>query len=196
MSAGVVQEHSLEQPLANVPETVVPPALANLYAQHFRYVWRCLRSLGVNDRELDDAIQDLFLVVQKKLPEFDGRVSPKTWLYAIAIRIARRIQERKCRELRRNAPEESLERLLVSPGDLDTTLEQSEQLVRARLALEALDDEKREAFVLSQIEQLTAPEIAEIIDIPINTVYSRLRAARAAFFAEIQRLETRSRRRP
>jgi RNA polymerase sigma-70 factor (ECF subfamily) len=173
-----------------------PLTLAYLYAEHFRYVFRCLRSLGVSDRELDDAIQDVFLVVQKKLPEFDGKVSPKTWLYAIGLRIARRYKERAYLERTRRTPSESGEQLLTSPIRVDLSLEHGEQLAFAKIALEALDDEKREAFVLSQVEELSAPEIAEIIGIPVNTVYSRVRAARTAFNAEIHRLETGLRRRP
>src|SRR5260221_11821801 len=74
------------------------PGFAEAYGGHFRYVWRCLRSLGVRDAVLDDALQDVFLVVQKKLPEFDGRADLRTWLYAISLRIARRYRQRSQRD--------------------------------------------------------------------------------------------------
>lgn len=196
MSRSAIQGQPLAEPSAEPIRAITVPDLAELYGQHFRYVWRCLRSLGVHDRELDDAIQDVFLVVQKKLPEFDGQVSPKTWLYAIAIRIARRCKERHQRGLQRN--DSSDERLQGLPSQRDTEAEyhQNQQLALARMALDALDDEKREVFVLAQVEQMSAPEISEVTGLPVNTVYSRLRAARGAFTAAIDRLEARHRRSP
>jgi RNA polymerase sigma-70 factor (ECF subfamily) len=149
-----------------------------------------LRSLGVAERDLDDAIQDLFLVVQRKLPEFDGRVSPKTWLYAIAIRIARQYKERSARARRRNESGEELIQDVAAHSNTEADAERKQRLDLARVALEALDDDKREVFVFSQIEQLSAGEISEITGLPVNTVYSRLRAARSVFAAEIERLLT------
>jgi RNA polymerase sigma-70 factor (ECF subfamily) len=193
MSRGAAQPSCQQQPSSGTT-ALTRPSLAEFYAQHFRYVWRCLRSLGVRDWALDDTIQDLFLIVEKKLPDFDGQVSATTWLYAIAIRVARRHKERAYRDLRRHAPEEALDQQSVGHARDTSNAEHNERLRLAGLALESLDEDKREVFVLSQIEQLSAPEIAAIIGIPLNTVYSRLRASRAAFAAEIQRLETGSRR--
>lgn len=193
MSLGAIQDRSARQDPVNEPPVPVALDLAQLYATHFRYVWRCLRSLGVRERELDDAIQDLFMVVQRKLPEFDGKVSPKTWLYAIAIRIARRTKERYWRDQRHGTPDDEPERPSTSSLDAEAHVERNERLVLARAALGALDDDKREVFVLAQVEQMSAKEIADIVGIPMNTVYSRLRAARAAFEAEVQRLSLRSR---
>lgn len=196
MSRSAIQGQPLAEPSAEPIRAVANPDLAELYGQHFRYVWRCLRSLGVHDWELDDAIQDVFLVVQRKLPDFDGQVSPRTWLYAIAIRIARRCKERDQRGLRRNDSND--ERLHGVPSQRDTEAEyhRNQQLLLARTALDALDDDKREVFVLAQVEQMSAPEISAVTGLPINTVYSRLRAARSAFALAIQRLEARDRRSP
>ncbi|MGC4095156.1 MAG: sigma-70 family RNA polymerase sigma factor [Polyangiaceae bacterium] len=170
------------------------PDIAELYETHFRYVWRCLRSLGVRDALLDDALQDVFIVAQRRLPEFDGAVAPGTWLYAIALRIARKYRVRQ-----RNDP--SLDELtqpeLVAPGaDGEANLQRAQRLQLARAALETLDDEKREVFVLARVEQMSAPEIAGVVGVPLNTVYSRLRAARLAFEAEVRRLEAAWRKAP
>jgi len=162
--------------------------LATVYEAYFRYVWRCLRSLGVRDSHLEDALQDVFIVVQRRLPEFDGRAAVRTWLYAIALRVARKYRERARREptsleaAREGDPELSAEQ---TSGDCE---HESERLVLARRALSSLDDDKREIFVLARVEQMSAPEIANVLRIPLNTVYSRLRAARLAFEAEINRL--------
>jgi len=161
------------------------PDLGAVYEAHFRYVWRCLRSLGVHDAQLDDALQDVFVVVQQKLADFDGRAELRTWLYAIALRIARKYRERL-----RRAPG-SLETARESQPELALTasgegaLLSNERLALAHAVLATLSDEQREVFVLSRVEQMSAPEIAEVIGIPLNTVYSRLRAARLAFETEV-----------
>jgi RNA polymerase sigma-70 factor, ECF subfamily len=170
--------------------------VAEVYETNFRYVWRCLRSLGVNDELVDDALQDVFVVAQRRLSEFDGRVELTTWLYAIALRIARKYRERARNEVARFG--ESLEEgdLPASHADLEAQLHCSERLLVARAALDRLEDDKREVFVLAQVEQRSAPEIASILGVPVNTVYSRLRIARQAFSAEVKRQKARSKRSP
>lgn len=166
------------------------PHLAAVYEAHFRYVWRCLRSLGVHDAQLDDALQDVFVVVQRRLDDFDGGAQLSTWLYAIALRIARKYRERARREpASLEATRESQPELVLS-ASAEGAAVQGERLALARAALEALSDEQREVFVLARVEQMSAPEIAGVIEIPVNTVYSRLRAARLAFEAEVARLKT------
>jgi RNA polymerase sigma-70 factor (ECF subfamily) len=163
------------------------PTLAAVYEAHFRYVWRCLRSLGVRDAQLDDALQDVFMVVQRRLDDFDGGAELRTWLYAIALNIARKYRER----LRREPLPLDIEPEQSGPASsAEGAALRGERLALARAALEALSDEQREVFVLARVEQMSAPEIAEVIGIPLNTVYSRLRAARLAFEAEVERLKT------
>jgi RNA polymerase sigma-70 factor (ECF subfamily) len=169
--------------------------IEQVYAEHVRYVWRCLRALGVHGAQLADAVHAVFLVVKQKLGEFDDGVPVTTWLYAIALRIAPRARANARRDAWRFASVESATELAEPvPGatvwahSAEHELERDERLSLARRALDRLDDDKREAFVLSQVEQRSAPEIADIIGIPVNTVYSRIRAAKLAFQAEIARL--------
>ncbi|HEV8547545.1 MAG TPA: sigma-70 family RNA polymerase sigma factor [Polyangiaceae bacterium] len=188
-------------PFTNAAVGSLPAAESDVdqvYAQHFRYVWRCLRALGVRDVALDDAVHDVFLVVQQKLSHFDGQVAVTTWLYAIALRVARRARATARKDawrLASAADETGGDAALVTPDALalsdhpERALERGERLSLARRALDRLDDDKREAFVLSQVEQMSAPEIVEITGLPLNTVYSRVRAARLAFQAEVARLE-------
>ena len=160
------------------------PTLAHVYDAHVDYVVRCLRSLGLSDAALDDAVQDVFLVVNDKLADFDGAAQLRTWLYAIVIRVARRQRARFARAAAREVEAES-----TLPWDgLEHELEARRQVELARAALAALDEEKREVFVLIEIEQMSAPEVAEITGLRLNTVYSRLRAARAAFEHEVDKL--------
>jgi RNA polymerase sigma-70 factor (ECF subfamily) len=167
-----------------LPERAPPCAadVAHVYEAHVDYVFRCLRSLGVRESLVEDAVQDVFLVVHDKLHAFDGAAKLRTWLYAIVIRIARRYRERQARDARQ-APDE-----LVDRRSAEQTLLSLEALDLARQALEALSDEKREVFVMAEIEQLSAPEIASITFTPLNTVYSRLRAARLEFERRVEQL--------
>ncbi|HET7541126.1 MAG TPA: sigma-70 family RNA polymerase sigma factor [Polyangiaceae bacterium] len=189
MNAGALGRRALPRPVpAAEPQ---PPVLdlATVYEAYFRYVWRCLRSLGVRDSQLEDALQDVFIVVQRRLSEFDGRAAVRTWLYAIALRVARKYRERARRDPASldAAREQDPEIYAASEASGDREHE-NERLLLARRALASLDDDKREIFVLARVEQMSAPEIASILRVPLNTVYSRLRAARLAFEAEIARL--------
>jgi len=189
MNAGTLGRRALPRDVSAV--THQPPALdlAGVYEAHFRYVWRCLRSLGVRDSLLEDALQDVFIVVQRRLAEFDGQAELRTWLYAIALRIARKYKERARREpASLEAAREQTPELPAAPEPSADAAVANERLALARQALAALDDDKREVFVLSRVEQMSAPEIADVVGIPLNTVYSRLRAARLSFDAEVARL--------
>lgn len=169
--------------------------ITEVYEANFRYVWRCLRSLGVREAQLDDAMQDVFIVVQRRLAEFDGGVAMGTWLYAIALRVARKYRDRARRDpLSSDDSHESDEVALSADGE--ALLVRNQRLELARAALATLDDDKREVFVLAQIEQMSAPEVAELLGIPVNTVYSRLRAARQAFSGAVERLSSGARNAP
>ena len=196
MATGLLRRSALASPAPAVPATG-SLSIEQVYEAHFHYVWRCLRGLGVREQALDDAAHDVFLVVQRRLVEFDGtQARLTTWLYEIALRVARRYRTQTAKDAERSVslvpPHDDgagIE-LCASPRDEGACeLEQAERLGLARRALDALDAEKREAFVLGCVEQRSAPEIAELTGVPLNTVYSRLRAARRLFAAEIARLE-------
>ena len=172
--------------------------VAQVCAEHFQYVWRCLRGLGVRDDVLEDAAHDVFVVVQRKLNRFDGNVRLTTWLYAIALRVARRYRTRASKEAARLVSSSAGNEVELSVGhraaelapEAELEQERGERLELARRALQGLDDDKREAFVLACVEQLPASEISRITGLPVNTVYSRIRAARRAFSAQLARLQS------
>lgn len=156
-----------------------PPAIvdfADLYHEHIAFVWRNLRRLGVAPASLDDAVQDVFLVVHRRLATWEGRSTLRTWLFGIALRVARDHR----RSVRRKGEPCELPPDLESttPGPL-ATLEQNDALRRLDRALLSLDEDKRAVFVMMDIEQMTAPEVVEATGLKVNTVYSRLRLARA-----------------
>ena len=167
-------------------EPAVTLDVGAVYESHGAYVFRCLRGLGVRPSHVEDAVQDVFLVVNDKLAAFDGQAKLSTWLYAIVLRIARKYRARQVSESMAPGAEP------LDSHDVEATLMSREQLALAYSALNGLSDEKREVFVLAEIEQMSAPEIAAITFTPLNTVYSRLRAARLEFERRIAQLTQRA----
>jgi RNA polymerase sigma-70 factor (ECF subfamily) len=140
--------------------------------------------LGVEPAALDDVVQEVFLVVHRRLCEFEGRSTLKSWLFGITRRVVRdqrRSRRRKPTEVLEHDPIDSLAR---TP---DAQLDLREQAALLHRLLDSLDDDKREAFVLSELEEMSGPEIADALQLNLNTVYARVRAARSAFDAALQR---------
>jgi RNA polymerase sigma-70 factor, ECF subfamily len=162
-----------------------------VYQEHVRFVWRTLRRLGVRDEDCDDAVQDVFLIVHRKLPEFRPEAPVKHWLFRLASGIARDHR----RASRRKDPRQHGLIPVTSDGEVADVrgqgpIEAAERSAAARLIrdlLQELDETKREVFILADLEQMTAPEIAELLEIPLNTVYSRLRRARSEFEEALMR---------
>jgi RNA polymerase sigma-70 factor, ECF subfamily len=157
----------------------VPLDLADLYEKHAVFVWRSLRVLGVAPEGLEDAVQEVFLVVHRRLSEFEGRSSVRTWLYAIARRVAGNARRGASR---RGAPEslgpEVPDLRRADPREL------AERAEAGRLVLDLLADltgQQREVFLLVEMEEMSVPEAAQALAINLNTCYSRLRAARSRF---------------
>jgi RNA polymerase sigma-70 factor (ECF subfamily) len=149
-----------------------------VYEECLDFVWRTLKSLGIRDHALEDAIQDVFLVVHRKLADFEARSTVRTWVYGIAVRVAR---DHRRRERRKGGLQPlDFEPVDRAPGPHEHAAKW-EALHELAAVLEALDEGKREVFVLAEVQQLTAPEIAEILGINLNTAYSRIRVARQEF---------------
>lgn len=149
-----------------------------LYDQYFAFVWRNLRRLGVGEAAVADAAQDVFLVVHRRLSEFEGRSTARTWLFGIVLRVARDHRRRLLRKEPGQPLDEKLADVRPTPFD-DAARTEAARLLEG--LLDELDDEQRAVFVLAELEQMTAPEIAQVLSVKLNTVYSRLRLARAAF---------------
>lgn len=173
--------------LAEAPRTAEDLAdFPAIYEKYFDFVWRTVRRLGVAEKSLDDATQDVFIVVHRKLSDFEGRSSLKSWIFGIARRVAHDHRRRVMRKERGKVPAEGLVDTHASdPADCAARAQAMRVLYEF---LDSLDDDKREAFVLAELEQMTVPEISEAVGANINTIYSRLRAARKAFDQAVSRL--------
>lgn len=154
------------------------PAFETVYREHFGFVWRVLSGMGVPPAAVEDATQEVFVVVLRRLPEFRPQASLKTWLFEIALRVASNAR----RGLRRRGPHDELDEQMAvrAPGPAEQT-ESRRALAGVLAILDTMDDSLRSVLILSQFEQMSAPEIAALMKINVNTVSSRLRRARQVF---------------
>jgi RNA polymerase sigma-70 factor (ECF subfamily) len=149
------------------------------FEQHFSMVWRSLRRLGVPEAALDDASQDVFLVLHRRWGDFQRQSSLRTWIYGILLRVAGDYTKRARRERARYSPEvPELESSVESPDHL---YQQREAAIVLRLALAQLEDKERQMLVLIDLEERSVVEAADALGINLNTAYSRLRRARQSF---------------
>lgn len=160
----------------------VPLPLREVYRQHAAFVWRVLRAFGVREADLDDMLHEVFIVVHRKLPTFEGRSKYTTWLFAIAERLAS--DYRRSARIRREDIVEDTESN-ASPGDCEPEAYDQIAMRQARVQLDAILDgmptEQRVAFTLFEIDGMTSEEIAVITACSPNTVRSRVRLARKYF---------------
>jgi len=175
---------------ANNPPALDARAHAELFALVYRdcvgTVFRALRRLGIAEAELEDVVQEVFVVVHAKLPQYDAsRCTTKTWVYGITRRVAanRRRRAMRIAKTEAQAPPPAP---AVSPERLAGQSQASRLVARF---LERLPEAQRSVFELMEIEGLPAQDVAELVGTNRNTVYSRLRRAREAFEAYVQRLD-------
>lgn len=176
-----------------LPERAPPdPSFDELYETHVDFVWRNAARLGVDEGTVDDVVQQVFLVLHRRLADRPRQAPIKAWIFGVLTHVVRDYR----RSIRRKSPHR-----MTPPIDPETLVDahgrgpfdalarvEAERLVH-RL-LDDLSDEKREVFLLAELEQLTGLEISELLGVNTSTVYSRLRAARHDFERAVQRYRT------
>ncbi len=184
-------------PATPTPESTVtaasaPVAFRGLYDEHHAFVWAVLRKLGVPERDAEDVMQEVFLVVYRRLSAFEGRSAWTTWLYGITTRVYWNYARRQRSRPQASASASSLR--LVDPGvDPERFTQRREASAMLEALLGTLDVEKRTAYVLHTLEGLSAPQISVITGVKTRTIYSRLRAAKAQVEASARRVQARAR---
>jgi RNA polymerase sigma-70 factor (ECF subfamily) len=161
----------------------------SIYRQYFDFVWASVRRLGVGADAVDDVVQEVFIVIHKRLHTLEQPEALRSWIYGIVRRTASgHHRMRRTRGAAPSNPDVELASMGPSPSDL------AEQGDRVRLLyslLDELDAPKREVFSLVEIDELSVPEVADMLHVPLNTAYSRLRAARQEFEAALARRSAR-----
>ena len=172
-------------PVPSVPVTSVPVDFRAVYDANFGYMWVVLRRLGIYERDLEDAVHDVFIVFHRRLADFDTSRPVKPWLCGIAARVAS--------DFRRRA-RVRYETVTAEPEAVDESLspEQGAVAGEARTlvhrALAELTWERRVMIVFCDIEGHSVPALCDVLEVPLNTLYSRLRLARQDFTKAVQHL--------
>jgi RNA polymerase sigma-70 factor (ECF subfamily) len=169
-----------------VDEGLAPPDFLALYDEQVDFVWRMVERLGVPRSALEDAVQDVFLGVHRGLADFRGESTLRTWIGGICLRVARDYRRRSSRG-GATEPLESCDELARTDGDPHTAAENAQALALLNRLLDTLDQDQRTAFVLSELEDYSAPEIAQLTEANLNTVYSRIRLAKSRLNALVAR---------
>lgn len=163
--------------------------LAELLKTHYGTVWRTLRRVGIDADRVDDAAQEVFIVLSRKL-EFIEEGRERNYLLSASLRVAANF--RRAHRARREVLDD---RVLDDQTD---PVPSADRLVEQKRLREVLDEvlerfppDIRTAFVLFELEGLSVPEIAELTDTKVGTVSSRLRRARELFLAASKRLKAR-----
>jgi RNA polymerase sigma-70 factor, ECF subfamily len=162
--------------------------LRDIFEQHAAFVWRCLRHLGVPAPDLEDATQEVFVVVHGRMGDYQERDKLRSWLYAICVRVAYRHKRRTARRR---------EQVTAEPPELATSatqqlrIEQREALALGERLLAALPEAQRAVFLLYEIERMPMAEVATALGCPLQTAYARLHKARERVQSEVQRARER-----
>lgn len=162
--------------------TVSGADFPSIYQAEAGFVWNRLRRLGVPERDLEDKVQDVFIVAHRRLESYDRARPIRAWLAGISVRVAldhRRLAHQR-REIAADVSETPAEER--SP-EASAAGNEARRAVLA--ALDELPPEQRAVFVLKELDGFSMPEIAELLDAPLNTLYSRLRLARERFAAVV-----------
>jgi RNA polymerase sigma-70 factor, ECF subfamily len=187
------------EPLASRVSNFVDSAAGNtdearlrqLMEQHYDFVWRSLRRLGLAPADADDGTQEVFWVASRKLSAIELGCE-KRFLFVSALKVAS--TRRRSLRRRRESPSDQLDGEAFVANDEacelgpDRAAELGQARERLHVILESMELEQRAVFILYELEELTAPEIAATLGVPLGTVSSRLRAARQKFEAATRRL--------
>jgi RNA polymerase sigma-70 factor (ECF subfamily) len=180
-------------PAASPSRSAMPPgervaSYRAMYDAHVDFVWRNLRRLGVSEAEVEDRTQEVFVIAHRRFEQFEDRGhGPRAWLFQIVLRVAS-----DARRHRRRHPEDpdggEAELRGWTEPEQPVELARREEIGRLDEALATIDVSRRAVLVLHEIEEMTAPEIGKTLNIPLNTVYSRLRVARTELEEALMRL--------
>jgi len=186
--ASSVQALEAELPIRR---RAVLPSFKEIYRQYFELVWASARRFGVAPEAIDDVVQEVFIVVHARLHTLEHPEALRSWIYGVVRRTVSTYHRAARAQKDASETRDDVEGVSASPTPLEQTETNAELQLLASL-LERMDCPKREIFVLVELDDLSVPDAAKTLEIPLNTAYSRLRAARQAFEAMLERHEAHS----
>jgi len=161
-------------------EAVATPSFEQLYAEYATFTWRVLQHLGVPDASIEDAVQELWVVVHRRIAGFEGRSELRSWLFGIAINIAR-TQRRSQQRRQKNERGRVLGEPWAMRIDPHEGERQREAFDLVQRFLSTLDDERRAIFVSVLLEGMSTPETALSVGLRVDQIQNRVRALRRSF---------------
>lgn len=160
-------------------QRVSPSALRRLVKEHYDFIWRLLARLNVSSPEVDDAAQQVFMVLVSREQLTIKVGSERAFLYGVALRVAKEFRRKTQSSLNHVVPDP--ESLVDRSLDIEAVAERSQARRQLDRILERMPESLKEAFILFELEDMSVPMIADLLSIPTGTVASRLRRARALF---------------
>ncbi len=178
-----------------------PEVFRRVYESEFKPVWHALRRFGVWDRDLEDAVHEVFVVVHRKWSDYDPERPLRPWLVGISFRVASdyRGKAQHRREIAKDDIEVEETPMAIANQRADAQIESKQDKDLVHLALEQLEEDRRNVLVLHELEGMSIPAIAELYEtmgtqVPINTLYSRLRLGREQFTKAVRQLQANAQR--
>lgn len=163
-----------------------PPDFDAVYRDGFSFVYRLLRYFGTREEDVEDLAHDVFVVVHRRLPEYDMNRALHPWLFGITYRVLRRHRERGAR---RAAIDAKRKDEATPPPSAEQQCRDRQSWQRLCEALRQLPFEQQAVVILHDVEEQSAPEIAAALKVSVNTVYSRLRLARKRLATTLTKAE-------
>ncbi len=157
------------------------PTFEQVYDDHASFVWRSLRGLGVPVAALEDALQDVFLVVNRRLADYVEVSKIRAWLFGIALRVARDYRRHHNKRILAASETFSDDQLADGRANPEHAASSVEELTLVQRALDALDEDERTLLFLMDLEQMSANEVAEVLSMKPTDIYRQIRKARASF---------------
>lgn len=155
--------------------------VGRLFDEHAPYLCRVVHRLTGSAEAAEDVVQEVFLLAYNRRDELEDRTGIRTWLYRVAVNHVRH-RRRSFARYRGLLDRYKAEPVTADNGESpDESVERQQRGVLIHACVQQLSDKQREVFVLYELEELEGAEIASILDLPVNTVWSRLRLARQAF---------------
>ncbi len=159
--------------------------LSAAFKEHGRFLARSILRLTGDGPHVEDILQETFIIAHRKQATFESRSTLRTWLYGIASNLCLHHRRKLAREL--NALEKAAKEPTESRAGPDKAVEAAQNKALVEAAMQALPFKQREVFILYEIDGMDGPSIAQLLEVPLNTVWSRLRLGREAFTKDVRR---------